>query len=60
MLTRHKRLKNYIIPHKCGRILGGTHYMALLRSALRWLVVNHNQVSGPLEVSDVAAFPVMV
>lgn len=34
--------------------------MALLRSALRSLVLYHIQVSGPFDVSDVAAFLVVV
>lgn len=60
MLTRHERLKNTLTLNKCMRISGRTHYVALLRSALRSLAVHYIQVSWPFEVSDVVIFPVMV
>lgn len=52
-------MKNTLILHQCMRIPGSTHYMALLRSALRLLVL-HIQVPVPFEVSDVAGFTAMV
>lgn len=60
MLTRRERLKNTLALNKCMRISGRTHYVALLRSALRSLSVHSIQVSWPFEVSDVVVFPAMV
>lgn len=56
LLTRHERLKTTLILHKCMRILGRIHYVALLGSALRSLAIQHIHISGPFEVTDVAVF----